>query len=540
MFETILRHPDWVMVQQEQGEWKAEHPEGLCRKQDVQIETILVDGKLSVWLTAEQTPVRLLRLRWNFREPLQGVLLGDCWERGYGNMQWQTIVPHRAMPWYFLCEHNGETAGYGVRVRPGAMCFWQADPAGISLWLDVRNGGTGVILSGRRLLAAEAVCRTYTGISPFQAARQFCQALCDDPILPPHPVYGSNNWYYAYGHSSAVEILQDTDMLARLTEGLENRPYMVIDDGWQQDRSDSYIGGPWVSNERFPDMAELAQNIQEKGVYPGIWVRFLLDHRDSIPAEWRLPHTGCLDPSHPEVLGQIREDIKRICGWGYRLIKHDFSTFDIFGRWGFQMQPLPAIDGWHFYDRSRTTAEIIIDFYRAILSATGTTGTLILGCNTIGHLGAGLMHLNRTGDDTSGVLWERTLRMGVNTLAFRMPQHHIFYDVDADCLGITEKIPWRYNRLWGKLLAKSGTPLFVSMKPGVLSAEEEQELSGFLRESALQQSIAEPLDWQQTTLPQDWKSGNETLHFDWYEPYGLRVVQESGAIWETLDSERCF
>ena len=46
------------------------------------------------------------------------------------------------------------------------------------------------------------------------------------------------------------------------------------------------------------------------------------------------------------------------------------------------------------------------------------------------------MHLNRTGDDTSGRIWERTRRMGVNTLAFRLPQHNTFYHIDADCVGI--------------------------------------------------------------------------------------------------------
>ena len=33
--------------------------------------------------------------------------------------------------------------------------------------------------------------------------------------------------------------------LAEMTEGIENRPFMVMDDGWQIDHSDSYNGGPW-------------------------------------------------------------------------------------------------------------------------------------------------------------------------------------------------------------------------------------------------------------------------------------------------------
>lgn len=198
--------------------------------------------------------------------------------------------------------------------------------------------------------------------------------------------------------------------------------------------------------------------------------------------------------------------------------------------------------GWRFHDRSRTSAEIVTDFYRAILDAAAPSGTLILGCNTIGHLGAGLMHLNRTGDNTSGLVWERTLRLGVNTLAFRMPQHRTFYDVDADCLGVTEHIPWKYNRLWGALLSKSGTPLFASVKPGVLTEGENRELSRFLAESSRQERMAEPLDWQETCLPQSWRSGAETLSFDWYEDTGLRVFQGqyAGAIWDALKDGTLF
>ncbi|MCD8050614.1 MAG: alpha-galactosidase [Clostridiales bacterium] len=539
MFETILRSPDWVMVQSERGEWKAAGSPGAARREDVVVETALEGDRLAVYLTADSTPVRLIRLRWQFSQPMKGTFLGDAWERGYGDMGWRNMIPYRAMPWFFLAQRENVTAGYGVRVRPGALCFWQADSAGVSLWLDVRSGGVGVVLSGRRLLAAQVVFRTYEGVSAYEASRRFCQALCDDPIFPPHPVYGSNNWYYAYGHSSQQEILADTDYLMALTGGLDNRPYMVVDDCWQKYRSDDYIGGPWVSNEKFPDMAGLAADITAKGARPGLWMRLLLDRSESIPAQWRLAN-GSLDPSHPEVLAHMQEDIRRVCGWGYRLIKHDFSTFDIFGRWGPQMLPLMAADGWRFHDQSRTSAEIVTSLYRAILEAAAPTGTLILGCNTVGHLGAGLMHLNRTGDDTSGLLWERTARLGVNTLAFRMSHHRTFYDVDADCLGITEHIPWELNRQWGQLLAKSGTPFFVSAKPGVLTAEQEKELAGFFREASEQAHIAQPLDWQETSLPQTWQVGTEQLSYNWYEDTGLRSVRASGAIWEQIDGERYF
>ena len=69
------------------------------------------------------------------------------------------------------------------------------------------------------------------------------------------------------------------------TKGAENRPYMVIDDCWQEHhRLDEYNGGPWKKgNEKFPDMGALAKKLEEKGVRPGIWVRFLLNEEETIP-----------------------------------------------------------------------------------------------------------------------------------------------------------------------------------------------------------------------------------------------------------------
>ena len=78
-----------------------------------------------------------------------------------------------------------------------------------------------------------------------------------------------------------------------------------------------------------------------------------------------------------------------------------------------------------YYGRLSDT-EVVLEMYRTIHDHCAP-GTVVLGCNVIGHLAAGLVHMNRTGDDTSGVAWDRTRKMGVNTLAFRMLHHGAFY-----------------------------------------------------------------------------------------------------------------
>ena len=167
--------------------------------------------------------------------------------------------------------------------------------------------------------------------------------------------------------------------------------------------------------------------------------------------------------------------MRQVVKWGYELVKHDFSTYDLLGKWGFEMVAEPTVAGWSLHDRSRTNAEVMLDLYEAIRREAGEQ-TLLLGCNTVGHLGAGIFELQRTGDDTSGEHWERTRKMGVNTLAFRLAQNGTFFVQDADCVGITKAIPWDLNRQWLDVLARSGTALFISPSPDATGAEQRKAL----------------------------------------------------------------
>ena len=150
-------------------------------------------------------------------------------------------------------------------------------------------------------------------------------------------------------------------------------------------------------------------------------------------------------------------------GWGYDLIKHDFSTHDVFARWGSEMGAELPDSNWSFADRRNTNADIVLELYRTLRDATGNA--VLLGCNAIGHLGAGLFEIQHTGDDASGRVCERTRKMGVNTLAFRLPQTGTFF---ASC---------------------------------------------------------EPLDWLYTTTPRSWRIGGETLTYEWEKSSGANPLR---------------
>ena len=528
-----LRQPDSIGVYAEGLEKVFDGRESVFLG-DAEIQLNMAGDCLRVLARANDTALRYICLRWRFTaaERRAGAVrvLGDEWERGYGTMEWRSIVPERCMPWTVVVSNGSDadedlsgrwTECFGVKTRPCALCFWQYDQQGVTLWLDVRNGGSGVRLNGRTLAVCDVVFAEYRGDTAFHAAHAFYAALCGDRLVPDHVVYGSNNWYYAYGKSSHEEILSDAKLVSTLCAGLENRPYMVIDEGWQPNPTN----GPWDGgNGRFPDMKALADGMRALGVRPGIWIRYLADEKRETPGirpEYRLARNeNYFDPSHPAVLDKVREDTRRIVkDWGFELIKHDFSTYDIFGDWGVWRTKTLTDDGWSFYDRTKTSAEIVMDFYRAIREAAGGK-TIILGCNVIGHLAAGLVHLNRTGDDTSGREWERTRRMGVNTLAFRMLHDKTFFAADADCVGITEAIDWTMNREWLRALAVSGTPLFVSCKPGVPDETALDDLRKAFARASLQADTLEPVDWMETTCPALWRLNGEIVSFNWYENMG--------------------
>jgi alpha-galactosidase len=458
-------------------------------------------------------PVRL-HLRWSRAIPSSLSFLGDAWERSYGDLAFRHMEPERILPWYFLATDGHVTQALGVKTAPSALCFWQVDPEGISLWCDLRNGGRAVQLASRELTIAEVVTRTYSDRSAFHAAQDFCRQLCDKPRLPQSPIYGGNNWYYAYGHSSASDIREDSERIASVSESLTNRPLMVIDDGWAPNPT----AGPWrTGNSRFPDMPQLASDMLKIGVKPALWTRPLYTKPD-IPESARLrPNT--LDPTDPQAAALIQEDLRTVISWGYQLIKHDFSTYDLLGRWGFNMNSEITDSDWNFRDRTRTNAEIIRDFYVLLRKAAGETP--LLGCNTIGHLSAGLFEAQRTGDDTSGRDWNRTLKMGVNTLAFRMPQHNAFFAIDADCVGLTTHIDWKRNRQWLDLLARSGTPLFVSIAPDALGPEQKAAVQEAFKRASQTQPVAEPIDWLTNNQPQRWLAQGKQISYDWFGKDGV-------------------
>jgi alpha-galactosidase len=104
-FLDVRRPPDRVMawtgsggpreLAAAGGEWRGE---------GMTVTTRPVEDRLAVSLSSPGGPVERLHLRWNGALGPDLLLMGDAWERGYGDLEWRGFVPERAMPWYFAAS----------------------------------------------------------------------------------------------------------------------------------------------------------------------------------------------------------------------------------------------------------------------------------------------------------------------------------------------------------------------------------------------------------------------------------------------------
>ena len=116
--KSLLRQPDEIRLVT--GGAQPESETG-----DVAVELTEAEGSLAVSVQAQDTPVRELVLTWKAVFNGSGEVLGDTWERGYGDLEWKKEADHIGMPWYFFRHEAGKCLAFGVKVRPSAMCWWE-------------------------------------------------------------------------------------------------------------------------------------------------------------------------------------------------------------------------------------------------------------------------------------------------------------------------------------------------------------------------------------------------------------------------------
>ena len=134
-----------------------------------------------------------------------------------------------------------------------------------------------------------------------------------------------------------------------LAPGGNNRPFSVVGASWAA-YSPVLTGDCCWQNDfsrpdsKFPDMDKLSNDIQQPGMRPGLWIRTGLWTRPlctahDTPADRLLPRIAgrndpkkpVLDPTFSKNLAGIQRSFTTYRAWSYKLVKHDFSTYDLLG-----------------------------------------------------------------------------------------------------------------------------------------------------------------------------------------------------------------
>lgn len=533
MFTTLLRKPDNAIGATEKSDIRfEENAYGEC---PVKYDYVVGTNSAKVIVYPSGSPVKYLKLR--FRGDFSSVtgVMGDKFERSGVLMplEWRLILAENRMPWFFYVKSNDYTACYGVKTGADCFAYWFLDPQGITLFLNLTCDSRGTDLK-EPLLACEVVeLFGEKGEDTYFVASKFASIMCDKPVLPKTPVFGVNNWYWAYGNISKDIVLSEANYLKELVDGVKNKPCLVIDDGWQYNRPDMPcgVGGPWEANKLFTDMGELADKITEKGINAGLWFRPLLTTEKTgtgtVLKEEFTPGFGgyILDPSHPEVIEKVYNDAKKIRDWGYSIIKHDFTSIDATGNWNHAFSETPMVQpDRKFFDNTKTTATILKNLYKTIQQGVGDAD--VIGCNVYGHLSAGIHSMQRVGGDTSGKAFEITRSQGINSM-MRLPTNNKFYLIDPDCAAFTKKVDFETNLNFLEMCALTDCTTIASVTPGILSDEQIKRVNKVFKIADKGGSGYVIKNFDKTNCPDCIISVDKTKEksYNWYKYYdGVRSV----------------
>lgn len=531
-FTTVLRKPDRVLGATENSSLRFE--EELNKECPVKYDYIVSDNKAKVIVYPSGSPVKYLKFRFRGDFSQANGVFSDKFERASMLMplEWKLILAEHRMPWFFYVKDKDRMTCYGVKTGADCFAYWYLDPQGISLVLNLTCDSRGTDLK-EPLLACEVVELVgEEGEDAYLVASKFASIMCDKPVLPKTPVFGTNNWYWAYGDLSRDLILKEADYLKQMTDGVKNRPCLVIDDGWQYNRDTcpAGVGGPWEANSKFNNMVELADRITERGINAGLWFRPLLTTEKTgagtVLKEEFTPGFGgyILDPSHPEVIEKVYNDTKKIREWGYAIIKHDFTSIDMSGNWNHQIDTPIIQSNRRFYDNTKTSATIIKNIYKTIQKGAGDAD--VIGCNVYGHLSAGIHSMQRVGGDTSGKAFEITRAQGINSM-MRLPMNKKFFLIDPDCPAFTKKVDIETNLDFLEMCALTDCTTIASVTPGILNDKQMKRINEIFKIADKGGNGYVIKDFDKTNCPDTIISVDkkDQKHYDWYRCVdGIRSV----------------
>ena len=92
-----------------------------------------------------------------------------------------------------------------------------------------------------------------------------------------------------------------------------------------------------------------------------------------------------------------------------------------------------------------------------------------------------------------------------------MAQHGSFFAADADCVPLTRAVAWALRRQWLDLVARSGTALFISADPAIVTTREKAALKSAFASAVRAHEPGVPLD-----TPERSQLNDKQTFYDWY------------------------
>ncbi len=123
---AVLQLPSTVFIRLDDGQHQLiSNGHGKWSYKNVQVQLKHVGEALNVSVSAPGTALHSLVLEWMYATPGTAALLGDHWERSYGDLHFQPAAFANKMPWYFVQYNENNTTCFGVKTGCATICHWQ-------------------------------------------------------------------------------------------------------------------------------------------------------------------------------------------------------------------------------------------------------------------------------------------------------------------------------------------------------------------------------------------------------------------------------
>lgn len=519
---SIVRPPDCCYIYYD-GKTELYISEEKAKKIVVSFKPTSDEKGIEVLIDAENTYLRLLRLRWNFtaseelsmQNGFESIRVFSEGGGGFISSSFHGIEPDTVMPFYFYVTNGSDLAfrhgklikkktyAFGVKTAPSAYPFWQLDSFGVTLWLDFRSGGNDLYICGRRLHAAVILNESYENISTFNAAKLFSKEMCRTNLPVYGLIYGIEHTLYGDENTAVRNAKENILALQQMTSSLVFEPHMIL-------KNPSNV----LSIEK---LKTLASYIKSHKAVPGYI--YCPNSKSNIKYVGRYDGYSVPDISNPNVYNTIYNDLKKIIYAGFRFIGIDFNSFDLFGTSQGLFSAITPNADYRLDNDKKTSAEITKDFLRGIKALIdeecGKLGVNINLCilNAVPHLCCESANLLGTRSDYKEYDCITSIKKIAGSIIPALMKNNQSGNFLAEIPFTIPSSARELTHRYIKLISKSGFPLIFEFDVNYSSATQSRDLSHAFSTICTLNNDLVPLDFTETSFPIRWLHNEREFTF---------------------------